>query len=370
MGHTHSKKTSNFQNEFFGQDSLSILFGTTVSKSSPNSQDVPKFLSVGFSFIEDNAKNTKNLYIELGTKEQIVNLKKFVESGEEFDLVTVHNISVHSVTSLVSLYFQQLSEPLIDKKISLEMKLLNLNLELRDDEKIKSIQQICSKIANVNKQVIKLVIDHIKRLKKKIENIGIDTVLNYLFPKQYFIVESIQILYLYSNFDFIFSTPQQPKRIPRKYTKDKNEILKRLEKESIGNMPNSMLIDRDIETEGFSFKSSFHDGGTEEFQSELNLNEDESYVPEIIPPPPPCYSPRSCDDSFDFSKHQSGFLKKLMEANQQNPVVRYNSFESRSLDSINTPSSYSIQKSSLKLDNDGSFKIIKENILQISENED
>jgi len=54
MGQTNRKSLSSNRtsDDFdFRKESLKILFGTTIKESSPNSS-VPKFLSVGFDFIE------------------------------------------------------------------------------------------------------------------------------------------------------------------------------------------------------------------------------------------------------------------------------------------------------------------------------
>ena len=247
-----------------------------------------------------------------------------------------------------------------------------MNLELRDDEKINSMKEVCSKIDPVNKQVIKLVIDHIKRLKST-SNISVETILSFLFQNQIHIIESIQILYLYSNFDFILLNPQPYSQvIPKK--KSKEVILNRLKKESIGKMPNSVLIDRDIETEGFSFKSSYHDGNTDdeegEFRSAITLNTNGSYQEDLMNqplPPAPAFSPttdRSTDNSFDLSKGQSEIIRKMIEINQGQ---RNNSFveeDELSLDSTvqdTFSSSGGMQKrmNSIELNEEEPFEINK-----------
>jgi hypothetical protein len=108
--------------------------------------------------------------------------------------------------------------------------------------------------------VIKLLVEHIKTIQLKTNlNVKSQHILSFLLDKQSHVKESIQLLI--NNPDILkdittLHLETNSISIPFKETKEARDIVKMLRLDSVSKLPNSMLIDRDIETEGYSYQSS------------------------------------------------------------------------------------------------------------------
>jgi hypothetical protein len=90
-------------------------------------------------------------------------------------------------------------------------------------------------------------------------NVKSSQILSFLFEKHSHVRESIQLLV--DNPEILkdmttLHLETNSISIPFKETKEARDIVKMLRMDSVSKLPNSMLIDRDIETEGFSYQSS------------------------------------------------------------------------------------------------------------------
>jgi hypothetical protein len=158
--------------------------------------------------------------------------------------------------------------------------------------------------------VTKLLIDHISKVQEK-TILKTEEILIFLFDKQQHVIDAIMILKDFKKpFEPIIGLLPKNKSNSIPIFNDSNqskEILKRIQLQGISKLSNSILIDRDIDTEGFSLSSHY----AESFQNES--------LEKVEQPQPPLNSPSSEHISNSFggeslNDDETFIIQKYLEA--------------------------------------------------------
>jgi hypothetical protein len=219
----------------------------------------------------------------------------------------------------------------LSKKISVELTLIKSKkneiktLEsVQDEVKEDFIKNICLKVEKPNLVVTKLIIDHISKVQEK-TILKTEEILYFLFEKQQHVIDAILILKDYEK-PFAHIIGQLPKNKSNSIpifndSNQSKEILKRIQLQGISKLSNSILIDRDIDTEGFSLSSHY----AESFQNES--------LEKTKQPPPPMNSPPSEHISGTYgeslNESENFVIQKYLEATKGESIT-----EEFSLDEI------------------------------------